>query len=342
MMEKLRFLEEEKIKNLTAKRVGEQKLGEVITVLNSLEELEKLSANFVIIGIMEDIGVRANLGRPGCARAFEHILAPLCNVQVNRFLNPNQLALGPYLDFQEEMEAAKDLNPQRDEDLKKLRALTAEIDQVVSEVIEQVSAAGRIPIVIGGGHNNSYGIIKGVSQAQERPIEVLNIDPHADFRSLEGRHSGNGFSYAYEEGFLSRYAVFGLHESYNNQSILETFRAAADLYYLSYDELLIYSTDERDRLFKDALRWLGPKPIGLELDLDSITAFPVSALNASGFTMRQVRTLVKTSAHLAAPLYFHLAEGAPDLASTEVDKSLSAKAIVYLITDFIKSHQAKA
>lgn len=338
-MKHLKYLDQAHLSQFVNPREGEQKLGEALPLIADLRELEKHPAKFVILGILEDVGVKANFGKPGCAHAFEHILKPLCNVQVNRFLKPKVLAMGPYLDFHDYREEAENLNPQNPADLARLREITALIDVEVSTLIQQIVAARKIPIVIGGGHNNSYGIIKGASLAQKRPIEVLNIDPHADFRSLEGRHSGNGFSYAHKEDYLGRYAVFGLHESYNNQSILETFRASADLYYLTYDELLIYSTDERDRLFKDALRWLGPRPIGLELDMDSITGFPVSALNASGFTMRQVRGLIKTAAHLVAPLYFHIAEGAPDLADHPTEKELSAKAMVYLITDFIKSHQ---
>jgi formiminoglutamase len=339
-MKYLKFLSSNQIQDHVFPRAGEQKLGEALQVISDLKELENHPAQFVILGIQEDIGVRANLGKAGCANSFQQILSPLFNVQVNRFLNPESLVLGPYLDFEELSDEARHLDPNRSADLERLRELTSLIDQAVTGLIEHIAKCGKTPIVIGGGHNNSYGIIKGVSLAQNRAIEVLNIDPHADFRALEGRHSGNGFSYAHDEGFLGRYAVFGLHESYNNQAILETFRASADLYYLSYDELLIYSTDERDRLFKDALRWLGPRPIGLELDLDSITGFPVSALNASGFTMRQVRGLIKTAAHLAAPLYFHIAEGAPDLAENETERILSSKAMVYLITDFIKSHQS--
>jgi hypothetical protein len=32
-------------------------------------------------------------------------------------------------------------------------------------------------------------------------VNAINFDAHSTF-ILEGRHSGNGFSYAYEEGFL--------------------------------------------------------------------------------------------------------------------------------------------
>jgi formiminoglutamase len=39
-------------------------------------------------------------------------------------------------------------------------------------------------------------------------VNAINFDAHSDFRILEGRHSGNGFSYAYEEGFLKKIFFF--------------------------------------------------------------------------------------------------------------------------------------
>jgi formiminoglutamase len=70
------------------------------------------------------------------------------------------------------------------------------------------------PII--GGHNNSYGNIKGTALAKGKPVNAINFDAHSDFRILEGRHSGNGFSYAYEEGFLKKF-YFGLHENYTSK-----------------------------------------------------------------------------------------------------------------------------
>lgn len=337
-MKHLKYIQKEEVVQLTSTRAGEEKLGQSIELIEDVNNLSASQAPFVLVGICEDIGVKANFGRPGCRSTFKEFLKPFLNVQVNRFLKSKTISLGPYLDFEDWQSEADKLEVSNAHDLDKLRDLVSLIDAEVASLVQAIRKAGKVPIVIGGGHNNSYGLIKGSAQVNGSGINVLNIDPHADFRSLEGRHSGNGFSYAKNDNYLNRYAVFGLHESYNNQQILEEFRASADLYYLSYDELLAYSTDERDRLFKDALRWLGPGPTGLELDTDSLQAFPASALNASGFTMRQARLMVKTAASLTAPVYFHLAEAAPDLASNANEKEMSTKALVYLITDFVKSY----
>jgi len=337
-MKNLVHFNTEEIAALTQIRKGEAKIGEGIACLQSIAELSSFEAPFVILAIKEDIGIRANLGKPGAANCFDYVLPALLNVQENRFLSAKQFALLGYLDFPDYMAEAEKLDASIEADLDKLRELTALIDLRVSAIIQAIISLNKVPIVIGGGHNNSYGIIKGCAAAKEKNIDVINIDPHADFRALEGRHSGNGFSYAQNEALLGRYAVFGLHESYNNQQTLETFRSSAVLYYMSFDELLTFSTAERDRLFKDALRWLGSGQIGLELDLDSLTRMPASAYNASGLSMRQARLLIKTAAALSKPYYFHLAEGSPDRVESELEKELMGKAICYLITDFIKSY----
>jgi formiminoglutamase len=57
------------------------------------------------------------------------------------------------------------------------------------------------------GHNNAYGCIKGAAKGLYKAgiiplvqINAINLDAHADFRPLEGRHSGNAFRYADEDG----------------------------------------------------------------------------------------------------------------------------------------------
>ncbi len=333
----LRYYSPETLQTLTQQRPGETKLGQTISPLSSLTQLENHPARFVLLGIEEDIGIRANLGKAGADEAWHYFLPAFLNVQDNAFLSGRQIAVAGYLAFPDEMQQAATLNPSRPSELEQLRQLCAEIDNQVSETVQAIAQAGKIPVVIGGGHNNAYGLIKGVQQALKAPLSVLNIDPHADYRALEGRHSGNGFSYAHQQKLMNRYAVFGLHESYNNAAILEQFHNRSDLYYLSFDELLTFSTAERDRLFKDVLNWLGNQTMGLELDLDALTHFPASAYNTSGFTMRQARLMVKTAAALKKPRYFHLAEASPGLAADENAKKHLGKSLAYLATDFIKS-----
>jgi formiminoglutamase len=41
------------------------------------------------------------------------------------------------------------------------------IDKDVSHIIFNIIKLGKIPIIIGGGHNNAYGNIKGSALAKE-------------------------------------------------------------------------------------------------------------------------------------------------------------------------------
>ena len=48
-----------------------------------------------------------------------------------------------------------------DEKLEAYRHAVNIIDDEVEHLIKIITAAGKIPIVIGGGHNNAYPLIKG-------------------------------------------------------------------------------------------------------------------------------------------------------------------------------------
>jgi len=65
-------------------RKGERKFGEKIDFPEnrSIENfLEQTSAKYILLGIEEDIGVQANLGRSGTRMAWENTLKSLLNIQ---------------------------------------------------------------------------------------------------------------------------------------------------------------------------------------------------------------------------------------------------------------------
>lgn len=337
-MERIKLLTASRLQELTATRPGETKLGEKVGTLESLDELESHPARYVLLGIKEDIGVRANLGAGGATDCWGQMLPSLLSVQSNRFLNGEEILVLGALEFDDLLSKAEKLNAKKDDDLKRLREITAEVDKSVSDLVEKITSAGKIPIIIGGGHNNAYGNIRGCSRGLNSPLSVLNIDPHADFRALEGRHSGNGFSYAWEEQSLQRYAVWGLHEGYNSESMLQRFAEEQDLTYFTFESLLTMNEEEQQQRFYDLLNWLGHElPMGLELDLDALTRFPVSALNPSGFNLVEVRKLIYAATAIKKPVYLHVCEGSPGRAVNEQEKQLLGKSIAYLVTDFVKS-----
>ncbi|MDF2436594.1 MAG: arginase family hydrolase, arginase/agmainase/formiminoglutamate hydrolase [Bacteroidota bacterium] len=217
----LKIYSQQYISALTRKRSGETKLGENVKTINDLSELKNTSSKFVLLGLPEDIGVRANFGRGGAHTAWQPALTNILNIQSNDFFKGDELLVLGHIDFDDLMKQSENA------DVKQLRELTSKVDERVTETVRTIIAAGKIPVIIGGGHNNSYGNIKGAAlglkdrgSINKAEISVINSDAHTDFRAMEGRHSGNGFSYAFAEGFLSKYAVVGLHENYNSQNVL--------------------------------------------------------------------------------------------------------------------------
>jgi len=341
-MEKLIPFHASDLTKITNYRSGEIKFGEkMITVpkgANITTFIKSCPARYVLLGIPEDIGVRANFGRPGAASAWESTLKSIANIQYNRFCKGNELLILGQLDVSEEMKAVENLNFHHIADRKKLSDLVVSIDKEVAHIVSIIVKAGKIPIVVGGGHNNSYGNIKGAALAKGKPINAINFDAHSDFRILEGRHSGNGFSYAYEDGFLNKYFIFGLHENYTSKKVLSNIKKIhSRVRYNTYDEIAIRKHKTFDKELSTAFEFIKNDSYGIEIDLDAIPNIASSAMTISGFSVEQLRQFIHFFGKNQNAAYLHICEGAPDLCS-EKDNNLIGKLIGYLITDFMKAN----
>jgi formiminoglutamase len=208
------------------------------------------------------------------------------------------------------------------------------MDKVVSPVITAIVNSGKIPLVIGGGHNNAYPILKGCSEALGETLNCINLDAHSDFRRIEGRHSGNGFRYAKTEGYLGRYALPWLHEAYNSATIVEELKCNADIF-LQFAE----AGSNLSGAIDEAIRFTNGSPTGIELDLDCIAGVLSSAATPSGISAEQAREFLQRCARECHCVYLHLTEGATELRDGRNDP-LTAKLISYLLRDFIAARKA--
>ncbi len=324
---KFQLTNKEIVKRFTSSRSLELKLGEKILVgADYYENLKSCEAKYVIIGIPEDIGPRANCGRGGSTSAWEPFLSKFLNIQESDLINGNQILLYGYFDF-------SDVKPT--DELAELREQVFQLDLLVSDKICEVVKAGKIPIVIGGGHNNSYGIIKGASLAKGKAINTCNLDPHADYRPLEGRHSGNGFSYAKAEGFLDQYSMLGLHENYNSQEMMERIRKE-NIHFISFEDIFLREKISFNAAVSECKSRVKSGSYGIELDMDSIENFPSSAQSPSGVSANQARYFVYQMAYSKNTCYLHLPEAAPSLVDNSSDQV--GKLLAYLVSDFVKAN----
>ena len=274
-------------------RNGETRIGQGVclpepnnTLQQQLEIARQQGCRYVLLGIPEDIGPRANLGFWGADKGWQAFLAKFLNLQANQFIDTKQiLLLGQIIcaDLQQKSETLTATVP---EQLAELRELVATLDQRVMAVAQSIFAAGLLPVVIGGGHNNSLPLLQALSENSGQKANSANLDPHSDFRPMEGRHSGNGFSYAYQAGYLEHYFVLGLHELKNSAATLQQIHDA-NAEYCSYQRIFVRQEVDFQQALDLCIEHVikGTGDIGIELDTDSISMMPVSAFTNCGISV---------------------------------------------------------
>lgn len=315
-------------------RNGEQKIGECVKTIDlndPINSLKNTTAKYILLGIPEDIGIRANFGKPGATTAWEQSLASFLSMQSNQYLKGEDVLVLGYFDFNSL------LNNIENKNIEELRTITAEIDEIIFPFIQTIYQNNKELIVVGGGHNNAYGLIKGISKAKNTPINVINIDPHSDFRIQEGRHSGNGFRYAKEEGFLHNYSILGLHESYSPASVTEELIQDKNIRCFTYEEIKIRNKYTMHNALDSAIEFINDELCGIEIDLDGIENIPASAQTPCGWSTAEIRSMLHHSASRLDVAYLHLAEGAAEL-NTKINTV--GKLNAYLISDYIKARNS--
>ena len=303
---------EKELKSILKFRESEVKAGQEIIVPSSknikfeqaLIHLKEQGCKIVLLGIPESIGVKANLGMAGAANGWKAFLDAFINTQ--SFDAASSLAILGQCKVADLQAQAMQLHPANKLELKKLRKLCAKLDVRIEHVLTKIIAAELIPVVIGGGHNNAFPIISAFSKHQNGAINALNIDPHADFRQLEGRHSGNPFSYAHDAGYLDKYFVYGLETAYNSGEMLNRLKQMNGAW-ISRDQ----TKNVENSLLEVTNYFQNINKIGLELDMDAISGVSVSSLNPMGYTAFEACELVRMLTKKLKPIYFHLPESAP-------------------------------
>lgn len=330
-MAQLRIFSENDVLSVVGKREGETKLGERVKLgsYNWEKDLARSEARFVLLGLPEDIGVRANGGIGGAHTNWNLFVKSLLNIQETDSLPGAEIFLLGHFDFTLWMEECKDAP------LDILRKYTAKIDELVYPVIQAIVAAGKIPVVVGGGHNNAYPIIKGTSMAIGQALNSINLDAHSDFRIAEGRHSGNGFRYAYDEQYLKKYALLALHEAYNSENIVAEIKANPDLLPVFWEDIFLRGRYRWVEAIKATLSHVNGTFFGTELDVDCIQNVLSSAATPVGISPTQAMQYLYHCGREGKASYLHLPEAVAKRNDGLTDP-FAGKLLSYLVQAFIK------
>ncbi|MGN6402698.1 MAG: formimidoylglutamase [Flavisolibacter sp.] len=338
------------ILSLVKLRRFETKLGERVHVLadaNSsiADSIKGLAAKYVVVGIPEDIGVQANYGTAGAGTAWLSFLQAFLNIQSNDFFEGSEMAVIGHFDFGD-LQFLIDKNAHTEEEkIEAYRHAVNAIDDEVETLIKVITAANKIPIVIGGGHNNAYpllkGSAKGLHQAQQialPQINCINLDAHTDYRPAEGRHSGNGFRYAEDDGFMQKYCVIGIHENYLPQNVWMDIVNNPFIDCITFEDIFIHEKRSFRQAVSHAIEFTDDNYAGIELDLDSVENVLSSACSPSGIHVIHARQYINLCAAHVKAAYLHICEGAIKLSSGKSNNS-TGKLISYLVSDFVKMRE---
>ena len=347
-MKHFKFYTKEDILSLTKVRRFETKLGERLQHLKMEGEwpdvLQQSSAKYVLIGIPEDIGVLANYGVGGTASAWLPFLSSFLNIKSNDFLTGENILLLGHFDFGDIKFLIDSYAYNPDELIDAYRHAVNIIDEEVENMLKVIAACKKIPVVIGGGHNNAYPIIKGVAKGLAKAgtiplaqINCVNLDAHTDYGATEGRHSGNAFKYAEEDGYLGKYCIIGVHENNISQNILMDIHNNPFIDYITFEEIFVHERKNFIQAVAHATGFTEGSFTGIELDLDCVENVLSSAATPSGITALQARQYISFTATDAKVAYLHVCEGATQLTDGRKDDS-TGKLISCLVSDFIKAH----
>lgn len=297
-------------------RPQETRIGQVIQCVqadtdysSALAQYFSAGARVALVGVPESVGPQGNCGKGGAEDGWDAFLRIFMNYQATSAIPVDSLLVAGYVDCADVMEQVNGLNPETPQRLELLRRWCEDIDERVSDVVQPLFDIGFEVILIGGGHNNAYPLLRSLYKSGGEACGAVNLDPHADFRLREGRHSGNGFSYAYEEGALANYHVVSLHEGKNTAASLAQLKDAGFTYSTIHHIHLHSFEAALDEAAELAHRW--PGPLGIEVDVDAIMQAPASALNYTGLSIREGYQFVARLAGLPSTRYLHLAEAAP-------------------------------
>jgi formiminoglutamase len=216
---------------------------QVIKVVDLLQAplpaLQPQEKGIALLGFACDEGVRRNKGRTGAAEGPAALRKAIANFPVHFSEQTILLDAGDILCINGELENAQ---------------------QVLREAVVAVLNAGYLPLVLGGGHEITYGHASGIrSFAKQQKVGFINFDAHFDIRipGEEGASSGTGFWQLAQDckqaGVPFNYLALGIQKNGNTRQLFN-IAGEEDATYVSADAFHLH---DKDTLFAAIQHFLG-------------------------------------------------------------------------------------
>lgn len=225
------------------------------------------SAKVVIVGFPSEEGISRNGGRVGASEAPDLIREALYKLTPDAHV---------YVGFRQLLGDTVDVGNV---------VITGDVEsdqQTLGLLVAQWLSEGIIPIILGGGHETAFGHFLGYVK-QKSPVDILNIDAHADVRPLKNglAHSGSPFYQALEHPsqICEKYSVLGLAPWSVSQAHLIYLESKSATYSWQEDVTMDHLEAHFDSLHKPTL-------VTLDMDaVEEVSAPGVSAPAVQGMSL---------------------------------------------------------
>ncbi|MEO9869982.1 formimidoylglutamase [Ekhidna sp.] len=280
-------------------------------VMNVGDLNTQIPQGFCFLGLCSDVGVKRNQGRTGAVEGPEAIRKAMANLAVHFDDKVDLTDVGDVIVSGDQLENAQ---------------------KELARYVEGILRNGSFPIILGGGHEISFGHGMGVLNAHpERKIGMINFDPHFDLRTYpQGPHSGSWARQLLETRENFQYMPIGINKAVNIAPMFDLMRDKNQSY-ITMEELLEEPKDDllaKISYFMDKVDHIA---ITLDLDVFSSGVAPgVSAVNPYGILPHHIKPLMSEILKSEKVVSFDVAEMNP-----KYDDGRTAKLAASFIYDII-------
>lgn len=292
--------------------LANERFFQAITCLDlSQQSLPNLESSVALLGFCSDEGVKRNLGRVGAADGPDAIRKQLGGLALHRDLN--LIDCGNIACIDNDLEAAQE----------KLGVVTDYLHQ------------HNMPtIVLGGGHEVSYGHYLGLSSHYD-DLAIINFDAHFDLRKAAKASSGTPFlqiaEHRAKHNLAFQYCCLGIQPRANTTSLYETADSLS-VQYLTGFQIASESLSWQKAFIEDFLLSTNHVYLSVCMDVfDESIAPGVSAPQPLGLSPQQVLILIDTILQSGKVVSCDIAETSPKLDKDEKTTRLAAQIAATLI-----------
>lgn len=292
-------------------------------VIVTPDTLDGRVPDIVIIGVPTDEGIRRNGGRPGASHAPDAIRSYFAKLTPFDHPSAVRTALGLTI---------LDAGNARGETLE-------EMHEDAGSMVRRYLKDETVIIALGGGHDVTYPLAKGMFNLTGKPFSLINLDAHLDVRPMKDgkHHSGSSFRLLIEDGILEgkNFTEYGIQSfAYSKEHYDWIADQGASVEF--FDDL--YFDEDIISRFSDILA-SSELPYYVTFDIDSIRSSDApgsSAPSPIGFTAEQALAISFASGQNSSTKVFDIVEVSPGYDNDGRTCRLAARMMANFISGYLQ------